>query len=243
MSGLSPNVMSDRTLTRALHDKPEMSPSHDITWRDGRVPVSTQFDDTFYSLENGLDETRHVFLSGNGLPERFCDGFHVAELGFGTGLNLVASLLAWQRHGVLGRFRYTSFEAYPLAPEDAHAALLQFPEAAPFADDIARALEGGRAEFPDCDLTIVIGDARDTLPTWHNRADAWFLDGFAPAKNPELWESSLLNAVGRHTNRYGTFATYSAAGAVRRALSDAGFHVDRVPGYGRKRHMTVGRKT
>ncbi|MBL9056364.1 MAG: tRNA (5-methylaminomethyl-2-thiouridine)(34)-methyltransferase MnmD, partial [Rhodobacteraceae bacterium] len=86
------------------------------------------------------------------------------------------------------------------------------------------------------------GDARDTLPRWQGRADAWFLDGFSPAKNPELWSADLMAEVARHTAPGGTFATYTAAGHVRRALTDAGFAVTRQPGHGRKRHMTTGRR-
>ena len=87
---------------------------------------------------------------------------------------------------------------------------------------------------------IIIGDARQSLPAWQGRADAWFLDGFSPAKNPELWSPDLMAEVGRHTAPAGTFATYTAAGHVRRALAEAGFIVERRAGHGRKRHMTTG---
>lgn len=220
-------------------------PRHQIDWRDTaagqRVPVSRAFDDPFYSLDNGLDETRHVFLAGNDLPARFRPGFHIAELGFGTGLNLMAACLAWAAAGVAGPLRFTSFEAFPLSGADARAALAAFPEATPFAETIAAALDGtGRIETEALSLTIVFGDARQTLPLWDGRADAWFLDGFAPARNPELWEPALLQSVARHSAPGATCATYSAAGAVRAGLAEAGFAVARVPGYGRKRHMTRG---
>jgi tRNA U34 5-methylaminomethyl-2-thiouridine-forming methyltransferase MnmC len=218
-------------------------PRHQIAWREGGVPVSQLFDDPFYSLENGLAETRHVFLAGNGLPDRFRPGFHIAELGFGTGLNLVAAALAWAESGTAGPLRFTSFEAFPLTGAAARTALTAFPEAAPYADAIAAALDGdGRIETPALTARIVFGDARLTVPAWEGRADAWFLDGFAPARNPELWEPALLQAVADHTLPGGTLATYSAAGHVRAALAGAGFAVDRVAGYGRKRHMTKGRK-
>jgi tRNA U34 5-methylaminomethyl-2-thiouridine-forming methyltransferase MnmC len=217
-------------------------PIHEIDWRADHVPVSRRFDDPFFSLEDGLAETRHVFLSGNDLPARFAPGFHIAELGFGTGLNLVAAALAWQAAGIEGPLRFTSFEAFPLSGADARAALAAFPEAAPFAKAIAAALEGdGRIETESLSARIVLGDARQTLPAWDGAADAWFLDGFAPARNPELWEPALLQAVADHTAPGGTCATYSAAGAVRAALTGAGFEVERVPGYGRKRHMVRGR--
>ena len=221
-----------------------MNQSHSIAWRDGDVPVSLRFDDPFYSLENGLDETRHVFLQGNGLPDRFVPGFQIAELGFGTGLNLVAAWQAWQQAEVDGPLRFTSFEAFPLTGAEARRALAAFPEAAPLADGIAAALEGdGRIETPDLLFDLITGDARATLPMWSGTADAWFLDGFAPARNPELWEPALLQAVADHTAPSGTCATYTAAGAVRRGLTDAGFDITRVQGFGRKRHMTVGTRT
>jgi tRNA U34 5-methylaminomethyl-2-thiouridine-forming methyltransferase MnmC len=218
-------------------------PTHEIDWRDGRVPVSRRFDDPFYSLEDGLAEARHVFLAGNDLPARFRPGFRIAELGFGTGLNMVAAALAWRAAGQTGPLRFTSFEAFPLEGAAARAALAAFPEAAPFADGIAAALSGdGRIEMPGLSARIVFGDARCTVPRWEDMADAWFLDGFAPARNPELWEPGLLGAVARRTAPGGTCATYSAAGAVRDALRGAGFDVARAPGYGRKRHMVRGRK-
>lgn len=209
----------------------------------GAIPVSRRFDDPYFSLAGGLDETRHVFLAGNGLPGRFRDGFRIAELGFGTGLNLLATALA---HPGPGRIHYTSFEAFPLPAPDIARALVAFPQvaalapaflaqwqAAPPGADIGLDLPGVRAQ-------VILGDARKTLPAWDGRADAWFLDGFSPAKNPELWSPALLAEVARHTAPGGTFATYTAAGHVRRALAEAGFTVARVPGFGTKRHMTTG---
>ena len=93
-------------------------PTATLEWHDQGVPVSTRFDDPYFSLENGLEETRHVFLSGNDLPARLHDGFHVAELGFGTGLNLLALWQMWRDAGVPGRLHFTTFEAFPMAPED-----------------------------------------------------------------------------------------------------------------------------
>ncbi|PKQ13593.1 MAG: FAD-dependent oxidoreductase [Alphaproteobacteria bacterium HGW-Alphaproteobacteria-1] len=211
-----------------------------IDWRDGEVPVSTRFDDPFFSLEDGLAETRHVFLSGNDLPARFRDGFHIAELGFGTGLNLLAVLAAWRGAGVPGALCYTSFEAFPMAPADMHRAQARFAEIGGLAAELAPHWLGRAQEItlPDLRFTLVVGDARETLKAWPHKADAWFLDGFSPAKNPEMWQPDLMAEVARHTVRGGTAATYTAAGHVRRGLEAAGFSVTRVPGYGRKRHMT-----
>lgn len=212
-----------------------------LAWRPGGVPVSVRYDDPYFSLEDGLAETRHVFLEGNDLPGRFRPGFQIAELGFGTGLNLMAALAAWRAAGTEGRLHVTSFEAHPLTASEMGQALGAFPELRPLADPILARLESGATQVTLEDLTfeLVIGDAADRLPGWEGRADAWFLDGFSPAKNPDLWTPSLMAEVARHTAPEGTAATYTAAGDVRRALEAAGFAVTRRPGFGRKRHMTV----
>lgn len=211
----------------------------ELEWREGRVPVSTRFDDPYFSLDNGLAETRHVFLGGNDLPGRFEDGFYIAELGFGTGLNFLTAWAAWRAARVTGRLRFTSFEAFPMDVAAMEKALIAFPEVAALAVELVAA-GGGSATFDDATLTVIEGDARDTLPAWEGRADAWFLDGFSPAKNPEMWGTDLMAEVARHTVPAGTVATYTAAGFVRRGLEAAGFDVIRAPGFGRKRHMTRG---
>jgi tRNA U34 5-methylaminomethyl-2-thiouridine-forming methyltransferase MnmC len=211
-----------------------------LNWQDGVIPVSQRFDDPYFSRLDGLAETRHVFLAGNDLPKRFCDGFHIAELGFGTGLNLVATYLALEPAPV--RVCYTSFEAYPLAAPDIARALTHFPQARAVAEPFLAAWSQGqtRFEFGPISVEVILGDARVTLPQWQRQADAWFLDGFSPAKNPELWSPEMLLCVAEHTAPNGTFATYSAAGHVRRALESGGFAVQRQPGHGHKRHMTTG---
>ncbi|WP_407494044.1 tRNA (5-methylaminomethyl-2-thiouridine)(34)-methyltransferase MnmD [Pseudooceanicola sp. MF1-13] len=217
-------------------DRPE------LTWREGVTPVSTQFDDPYFSLENGLAETCHVFLTGNDLPARFGPGFQIAELGFGTGLNLLAALRAWRAAGVAGPLRFTTFEAYPMAADDMIRAQQVFPEMADLVSELAPHWGGDQITLPDLEFRMIVGDARQTLPVWDGAADAWFLDGFSPAKNPELWGEDLMQAVYDHTAPGGTAATYTAAGHVRRGLEAAGFTVTRIPGYGRKRHMTQARK-
>ncbi|MGZ9809481.1 tRNA (5-methylaminomethyl-2-thiouridine)(34)-methyltransferase MnmD [Pseudoroseicyclus sp. H15] len=212
-----------------------------VGWTNG-VPVSERFDDPYFSMADGAAETAHVFLAGNGLPGRFTDGFSIAELGFGTGLNFLVTLAAWRASGTTGGFSYVSFEAFPLSPGDLAQAHAAFPALAAEAEALRNAMARGPAPWHigPAFLTVIEGDARETLPRWGGRADAWFLDGFSPAKNPELWEQALLAQVARHTAPGGTFATYTAAGHVRRALAEAGFAVTRQSGYGRKRHMSVG---
>ena len=218
----------------------------DLEWRDDRVPVSTRFDDPYYSLDNGLEETRHVFLAGNQLPERFCDGLHIAELGFGTGLNFLTTLLEWRATQQQGQFHFTTFEAYPMAPADMIRAQRQFPQLETVAHELrdlgADLIAKGHADIAEARITLITGDARDRVPHWSDQADCWFLDGFSPAKNPELWDADLLAAVGRATKQGGTAATYTAAGFVRRNLEQAGFRVSRISGFGRKRHMTTAVK-
>ncbi|MCE8544666.1 tRNA (5-methylaminomethyl-2-thiouridine)(34)-methyltransferase MnmD [Ruegeria pomeroyi] len=212
----------------------------ELSWTEDRIPVSDRFDDPYFSLENGLAETRHVFLAGNSLPERFRPGFHIAELGFGTGLNMLTAWAAWEDAGMTSPLRFTSFEAYPMAPGDMARALAAFSELGPWAERFLKAWTGAPCDLDTLQLDVVQGDARQTLPEWTGRADAWFLDGFSPAKNPELWQEDLLTHVANRTAPGGTVATYTAAGFVRRGLEAAGFAVTRVPGYGRKRHMTQG---
>ena len=213
-----------------------------VEWRDGIVPVSVLFDDPYYSLDDGVAETQHVFLGGNELPARFHSGFHVAELGFGTGLNFLVTLAAWRATGVAGKLHFTSFEAYPMQVTEMQRALQAFPDLPidVFATDAGTDVLAPALHGPDFELTVVVGDARDTLADWNGHADAWYLDGFSPAKNPELWEDALLAQVAAHTAKDGTVATYTAAGFVRRGLAGAGFTVSRVQGFGRKRHMTRG---
>lgn len=209
----------------------------DIQWEDG-VPVSRRFDDPYYARSDGLAESRHVFLDGNGLAERFRGAreFHIAELGFGTGLNFLAAWALWRdvapEGGVLS---FTTFEGFPMSREEQARALAVWPELDGFVADMLAGRMG------DVELTVIEGDVRETLPAWEGLADAWFLDGFAPARNPEMWGEALMAKVGRKTRPGGTFATYTAAGHVRRSLQAAGFDVRKVPGFGSKREMLVGR--
>ena len=213
----------------------------EVSWKDGVIPISTRFDDPYFSLNDGLAETAHVFLAGNDLPARLAPGFHIAELGFGTGLNLLATRIA--AGDGPGPILYTSFEAYPLSAADMARALDHFPAARAVADPLLAAWARGDTRFDlgPLQVRIIPGDARATLPLWGGRADAWYLDGFAPAKNPDLWSGDLMDQVAHHTAPGGSFATYTAAGHVRRSLAGAGFAVTRRPGHGHKRHMTVGR--
>lgn len=215
--------------------------SAELIWRDGNLPVSARFDDPYFSLHNGLEETRHVFLAGNNLPARLKEGFHIAELGFGTGLNMFATLLEWRKAGLKTPLHFTSFEAYPMPSADIEKAMSAFPEIQKISEPFLTEWSKGNYFIKTDDLVanIIIGDARQTLPKWNHKADAWYLDGFSPAKNPELWDDNLMQEVANHTADSGTLATYTAAGFVRRSLGSAGFKVSRTKGFANKRHMST----
>ena len=218
----------------------------DLVWRNNRIPIAQKFDDPYYSLDNGLEEVLHVFLTSNKLPHRLKDEFKIAELGFGTGLNFLSTLWQWRLKKQKGVFFYTSFEAFPMRPEEMIKAQSEFPELSNIKNEFVSLwsglLEKGKLNGKDYSLKLILGDARHTIKNAEITADCWFLDGFSPAKNPELWEEELLRDVYRCTADKGTLSTYSAAGIVRRNLNSAGFEVERVQGFGRKRHMTIAIK-
>jgi len=215
----------------------------DLRWEDG-VPVSTEFDDPYYSRADGLAETRHVFLDGNDLPARWQgrEAFQIAELGFGTGLNFCTTWQAWQVAGAKGQLNFTSFELHPLSAKEIEAALSVWPELVPFCEQLVEVwtAKGGTFNFGSVSLTVVTGDVRDTLPNWPGRADAWFLDGFAPSRNPAMWQEDVMANVANASAPKATFATYTVAGFVRRGLESAGFMPKKCSGFGTKREMLAG---
>jgi len=222
-----------------------------LSWKENKIPVSVKFDDPYYSMQDGLEETVYVFLQGNKLSERLIQNnvFHVAELGFGTGLNFLATLkLFYEIAPANAKLFFSSFELYPLSKEDMHKALSHWPDLADYA---ALLLEKWPIDLQQKDihieldrvsLRIYLGDANIRIEDLSSPVDAWYLDGFSPAKNPELWTQDLLNKVYEKANSEGSFATYSAAGWVRERLSKAGFNVERVKGFAHKKHMTIGQK-
>lgn len=221
-----------------------------LEWRDGDFPVSTQFDDPYYSVVDGRAETDHVFIKGNKLDIRWpiLQNCTIAELGFGTGLNFLETVRQWQTLVLKEhQLHFISFEQYPITKEEMQIALSHWPELADLKQTLVNIWEPTttiEASFSDnIHLTIHIGDANTLLHSVEFKADAWFLDGFSPAKNPELWNENLMMEVGKHTSDHGTFATYTAAGFVKRGLQAAGFDVEKVKGFGRKREMLVGRQT
>ena len=243
------------TMMSANSSSPDVAPreaidargADDIEWIDGDQPRSTTFGDTYFSRDDGQAETRHVFLEGNDLPPRLgqCRHFRVSELGFGTGLNVLETWRLWQDiRRCDAMLDILSVEAHPLACADIRRALSRWP-------DLAEPLEAMLAVYTDAfdrpvhldeqtRLRIVEGDALEILSKPGEAADAWFLDGFSPDRNPDLWSQDLMNAVAARTEQGGTFATYTAAGWVRRNLIAAGFVVEKSSGFGRKREMMRG---
>ena len=236
MARTSPNLHADYDL-----------PLPQIDMRDG-VPHAMQFADSYYNADDGLAETRHVFLEGNDLPARMKAASHltIGETGFGTGLNLLAVMAEMQNHPHC-QIDFVSFEAQPLDAEMMAAAHAAFPQLAGLASQLRKALPprwpghhlvvlcGGRLT-----LHLHYGDMGAILPTLDIAVDCWFLDGFAPARNPSAWTTDILSEVGRLTEIGGSFASFTAAGEVRRGLSAAGFLVAKSPGYGSKRDMIRG---
>lgn len=218
-----------------------------IEWDENHVPVATRFDDPYYSKQDGRAETRHVFIEGNKLPQRFQEGanIHIAELGFGTGLSFLETLTHWREHSKgKAHLTFTSFELYPLSKNQMTHTLQPWPDLAamglPFLNALSFEEEWQDIVINNVTLRLVIGDANQRIYHMGEAADAWFLDGFSPAKNPELWNADLMKAIGQKTKIGGTFATYTAAGWVRRMMGEAGFEVERIKGFGNKRHMSIG---
>ncbi len=212
------------------------------------APRSARFDDVYFSGD-GLAETRHVFLAGNDLPARFnAPRFHIGELGFGTGLNFLAIWDAWSKAAKPpgARLNFLSFEACPLSADDMARAHNAWPELAEFSSPLRSALPPPHPGFHfidlgDVSLTLFYGEASDGLARAEGGVDAWFLDGFSPAKNPDLWSEDIFRELARLSNANATFATFTVAGGVRRALEAAGFSWEKRPGFGRKKEMLAGR--
>ncbi|MBO9628729.1 MAG: tRNA (5-methylaminomethyl-2-thiouridine)(34)-methyltransferase MnmD [Shinella sp.] len=222
-----------------------------LDWHEGDMPYSSAFDDHFYCRNDGRLECGHVFLSGNGLPARWQrqEPFRIAELGFGTGLNLCETWRQWRQTAPGGAsLHFTSFERFPMARADIDRALAHWPE---LDRQRARLTEtwpdtpAERIEIelePRVHLTVVCGTALESLRQEQEPFDAWFLDGFAPSRNPDMWSAELMAEVFRLTVAGGRFGTYAAAGFVRRNLAAAGFAVERRPGFAGKREMLCGEK-
>ena len=256
-----------------------MAQPPELVWLDNLTPKSTRFDDTYYSREDGLEETRYVFLDGNHLPERWEKGecAVIGEMGFGTGLNFLATWQAWQQSNSAPKpfhednlqasrkpeptaksldedntsppkqLHFISVEKYPMDWSSLKAALSPWPDLSPFAALLIEAWQPDQTgwqqhTFGDVTLHLFIGDATDALTHWPLPTDAWYLDGFNPKTNPDLWSLELMQAVHVASTSDATLASYTAAGWVRRNLQVAGFTIEKRKGFGHKRDMITGTK-
>ena len=237
--------------------KPPIQSQAEIEWRDGQ-PYASAFQDIYFSSDNGLLETEYVFLQGNHLLSRWQptnfdslnqNRFTIAETGFGTGLNFLCAAKLWLSVApIKAALHFISTEKHPLSLQDMTKALAYWPDLSilslPFLTQYQTLLDDTEtiSLFDNrIQLTLLIGDAITHLHEIHTEIDAWFLDGFAPSKNPAMWQPSLFERMARLSNSTTTFATFTSAGEVRRGLMAAGFEVNKRSGFGKKREMLTGR--
>jgi len=223
----------------------------DLDWTEDGQPRSTLYGDVYYSAEDGLAESRAVYLAGCGLPEAWTDRSHfvVAELGFGTGLNILALVDLWRRTARSDQtLQIFSIEAHLISADEARRALAVWPELADLAKILtdqwpARRQGRHRMTFPGTGVTLdlALQEVGAALEDWSGQADAWFLDGFSPALNPAMWRDEVIHLVGKQSAPGARLASFTVAGAVRRALESVGFSVAKVPGFGRKRERLEAR--
>ena len=235
-----------------MHSHPVTVATANLERTAAGIPFSSAFQDIYHSSAGGLAQARHVFLAGNDLPQRWQgrDCFTILETGFGLGLNFLAAWDAWRADPARpSRLHFVSLEMHPFAAEDLAAALAPFDAIADLASALRAAWPPPLAGFHRLHfdgggviLTLVLGDVRAWLSQVEARADALFLDGFAPARNPEMWSPEVVRELARLAAPGATLATWTVAGGVRTALADAGFRVEKREGFGGKREMLVGRR-
>lgn len=221
-----------------------LCPPAALDWSRPGTPAAPEFGDIYFSTDGGLDETRAVFLRGCGLPEAWqeTERFVIGELGFGSGLNFLAARQLWDKtapHN--GHLHFVSIEKFPFDTEQLRRALLAWPELKAYADELLAQWPGRvrgfhRLHFGTVTLTLIHDDIMSGLDDLQMQADAWFLDGFSPAKNPDMWSPAVMKKLAALSVNGAKLATFTVAGAVRQALSEAGFTVERKEGFGRKRH-------
>jgi tRNA 5-methylaminomethyl-2-thiouridine biosynthesis bifunctional protein len=222
-----------------------------IEWRNNQ-PYATSFQDVYFSSDDGLAETNYVFLQGNQLLQRWqslqSETFTIIETGFGTGLNFLCAVQLWLTYAPnYAVLQFYSVEKYPLDLHNMQLALQYWPTlnaiSQPFLAQYAQFFNGVQtiSLFNNrVKLSLLIGDATEQIATLKHSADVWFLDGFAPSKNPEMWQTALYTQMARLSNQNTTFATFTSAGNVRRGLLAAGFAANKRTGFGKKREMLHG---
>lgn len=223
----------------------------DIKWINN-TPYSIEFKDIYFSTENGLDETNYVFIQQNQLENRVQSltekQFTIIETGFGTGLNFLVASALWLKHAPAEAvLHFTSIEKYPLKFDDLARAHALWPQFSTISNELLaqyKTLNSGSNHFSLAEGRIQLGlqvdDIALALPQLTQKADVWFLDGFAPAKNPEMWSAEVFAHIGRLSHTTTTFATFTSAGIVRRGLESIGYKVEKQAGFGKKREMLRG---
>ncbi|WND02118.1 bifunctional tRNA (5-methylaminomethyl-2-thiouridine)(34)-methyltransferase MnmD/FAD-dependent 5-carboxymethylaminomethyl-2-thiouridine(34) oxidoreductase MnmC [Temperatibacter marinus] len=224
----------------------------DLEWKDG-TPVSPVFDDVYFSKGSGIAETNHVFINGIDLPEALAAQssrsacYVIGETGFGTGLNFLQTWKTYRELDPKGRLMFISFEKYPLDKEALEEAHSHLPDLASYSNQLRDQYPVAKSGYHVCSfddgkvtLLLIYGDITLMLPTVQAKVDAWYLDGFAPAKNPDMWSDEVFAQLGRLSKVGAKLATFTAAGFVRRGLQSVGFDMRKAPGYGRKRERLLG---
>ena len=231
-----------------------------IQWQESinciATPYSIDFDDIYFSTDDGLQETEYVFIAHNQLKQRFKalsdNTFCIAETGFGTGLNFLVVASYWQALApITAKLRFISIEKYPLRLDDLTRAVQVWPQFSELANALILQyahLKAGCNHFTfsnnRMELQLHVGDVIEVLPSLQITDEicinAWLLDGFAPAKNADMWSAHVLQHMARISSSGTTFATFTSAGMVRRNLEAIGFHVKKHAGYGKKREMLAG---
>lgn len=217
----------------------------ELYFAEDGAPRSGRFGDIYYSLQDGLAESRAVFLNGCHLPQAWSEkhDFTVLELGFGTGLNIAALIQLWTETRPTGAHLHVfSIEGFLMGADNAAQALSAWPELAAFTQAILAQWPKARRGFAYMDfpqwgvsLTLALMDVRQALAAWDGQADAIFLDGFSPALNPDMWADDVFALIAQKARPGARLATFTVAGFVRRGLQSAGFTIAKMPGFGRKR--------
>jgi tRNA 5-methylaminomethyl-2-thiouridine biosynthesis bifunctional protein len=229
------------------------------------VPVSLHYDDVYFSKEGGWEESKYVFLEGNCIPEAFSkkeiSQIQIGELGFGTGLNFFVTLDHWQRINDPASVQFVSLEGFPLPSEILHSLNLSFPGKPLWtealqesyteqrkrwnldANDMIWKVQIPHQKSPNPQttftLTLYLGDVLECLELFP-KIDFWYLDGFSPNKNPNMWSPETLSQIRIHSKKGTRFSTFTAAGFIRRNLESLGFFVQKQKGFGKKREMLTG---
>ncbi len=237
--------------------------SSTLSYQKNGAPYCQRFDDIYFDSESGTEQSDFVFIQKNQIKERLASSeetFTVAETGFGTGLNFLLTLQAYQKAqqasgSQLATLHFISVEKYPLSKEQLRQSLAILPQLEQYAAELIHSYpEEAPAQFKEeyqcsflngqVNLTLIIDDAAKGLSTLNSDKagliDAWFLDGFSPAKNPDMWSEKLFSHIGRLSKPQATLTTFTVAGFVKRQLRDIGFRLEKLLAPGKKKEMFFG---